>query len=286
MQKKKFFVSLAVMFAIFCVNFSAFAAKKIVAVMPMENVSGYNASNVAQIMTEQLINVIHNSGQYGVIETTQMGAVMKQQGFENLVGSQEVDFGNKSNSDFTVVGKVIMATTTQNQTKNLISSLFNPNKQGGLVGGLINSANSRKAKVELEVRFVDNKSGEVIFSKTFSGSKSGQNDAIALSGACRVAAENFLKELQETNPFVARIEDISGNEIYIDQGLESGIKKGEKLVVARESAPITVKGKIVGMKDTEICKATVTEVNSDYSVCKVDKVSQVKKGDIVRREKK
>ena len=179
-----------------------------------------------------------------------------------------------------------MATTTQNQTKNLISSLFNPNKQGGLVGGLINSANSRKAKVELEVRFVDNKSGEVIFSKTFSGSKSGQNDAIALSGACRVAAENFLKELQETNPFVARIEDISGNEIYIDQGLESGIKKGEKLVVARESAPITVKGKIVGMKDTEICKATVTEVNSDYSVCKVDKVSQVKKGDIVRREKK
>ena len=73
----KFFATVAVLFSVLFANLSAEAAKKVVAIMPMENVSGYTQANVAQIMTEQLISVIHNSGQYNVIETTQRGAVMR-----------------------------------------------------------------------------------------------------------------------------------------------------------------------------------------------------------------
>ena len=283
---KKFFSAFFVMLIIFSATISADAAKKVIAVMPMENVSGYKAANVAKIMTEQLINVIFNSGQYSVIETTQRGAVMKQQGFENLVTSQEVDFGNQTGSDYTAVGKVIMATTTQNQTKNLINSLFTPKSKQGLIGGLLNSANSRKAVVEMEVRFVDNKSGQVVFSKTFSGSKSGQNDEMALSGACRVAAENFLKELQIVNPMFARVADMSGDKIYIDQGSESGLRQGETVIISREGDPIVINGKIVDMKRETICKAKVIEVNSEYAIIKADKTSLVKKGDVVRRDSK
>ena len=280
----KFFATVAVLFSVLFANLSAEAAKKVVAIMPMENVSGYTQANVAQIMTEQLISVIHNSGQYNVIETTQRGAVMRQQGFENLVTSNGVDFGNQTGSDYVVVGKVIMATTTQNQTKNLIGALFGGSDRA--VDGLINTANSRKAKIELEVRFVDNKSGEIIFSKIFSGSKSGQNDAMALSGACHEAAERFLKELQNTNPMFARIADVSGDRIYIDQGVESGLRVGENLIVAREGEPVIINGKVVDMKRTTVCKAKVLEVNSEYSICKVDKPAAVKKGDIVRRDSK
>ena len=282
LQVKKFFGAVAVMLLMFCITVSVEAAKKVVAIMPLENVSGYNASNVAQIMTEQLINVIHNSGQYSVIETTQRGAVMRQQGFENIVGGQEVDFGNQTNSDYTVVGKVIMATITQNQTKNLIGALFG---NQGNNNALINLANGRKAKVELDVRFVDNKSGQVVFSKTFTGSKSGQNDAMALSGACREAAENFLKELQGVNPMMARVAEIYGDKIYIDQGSASGLREGETLIISREGAPIVVNGKIVDMRRDDICKAKVIEVNADYSICKADKTSAVQKGDVVRRSK-
>ena len=282
LQVKKFFGAVTVMLLMFCITVSVEAAKKVVAIMPLENVSGYNASNVAQIMTEQLINVIHNSGQYSVIETTQRGAVMRQQGFENIVGGQEVDFGNQTNSDYTVVGKVIMATITQNQTKNLIGALFG---NQGNNNALINLANDRKAKVELDVRFVDNKSGQVVFSKTFTGSKSGQNDAMALSGACREAAENFLKELQGVNPMMARVAEIYGDKIYIDQGSASGLRAGETLIISREGAPIVVNGKIVDMRRDDICKATVIEVNADYSICKAEKTSAVQKGDVVRRSK-
>ena len=282
LQVKKFFGAVAVMLLMFCITVSVEAAKKVVAIMPLENVSGYNASNVAQIMTEQLINVIHNSGQYSVIETTQRGAVMRQQGFENIVGGQEVDFGNQTNSDYTVVGKVIMATITQNQTKNLIGALFG---NQGNNNALINLANGRKAKVELDVRFVDNKSGQVVFSKTFTGSKSGQNDAMALSGACREAAENFLKELQGVNPMMARVAEIYGDKIYIDQGSASGLRQGETLIISREGAPIVVNGKIVDMRRDDICKAKVIEVNAEYSICKADKTSAVQKGDVVRRSK-
>ena len=282
LRTKKFIGAVFAMCLILFSTFSAQAAKKVVAIMPLENVSGYTQANVAQVMTEQLINVIHNSGQYTVIETTQRGAVMKQQGFENIVGSQEVDFGNQTNSDYTVVGKVIMATVTQNQTKNLIGALFG----GGKNDALINLANGRKAKVELDVRFVDNKSGQVVFSKTFTGSKSGQNDAMALSGACKEAAENFLKELQGVNPMMARVAEIYGDKVYIDQGSASGLQKGETLIISREGAPIMVNGKIVDMRRDDICKAKVIEVNAEYSICKADKPTQVRKGDVVRRGSK
>ena len=279
---KKYFAAVFTVCLILFANFQAEAAKKVVAIQPLENVSGYTQANVAQVMTEQLINVIHNSGQYTVIETTQRGAVMRQQGFENIVGSQEVDFGNQTNSDYTVVGKVIMATVTQNQTKNLIGALFG---NQGNNNALLNLANGRKAKVELDVRFVDNKTGQVVFSKTFTGSKSGQNDAMALSGACREAAENFLRELQGVNPMMARVAEIYGDKIYIDQGSASGLREGETLIISREGAPIVVNGKIVDMRRDDICKAKVIEVNAEYSICKADKTSAVQKGDVVRRSK-
>ena len=280
---KKYFAAVFTVCLILFANFQAEAAKKVVAIQPLENVSGYTQANVAQVMTEQLINVIHNSGQYTVIETTQRGAVMRQQGFENIVGSQEVNFGNQTNSDYTVVGKVIMATVTQNQTKNLISALFG---NQGNNNALLNLANGRKAKVELDVRFVDNKTGQVVFSKTFTGSKSGQNDAMALSGACREAAENFLKELQGVNPMMARVAEIYGDKIYIDQGSASGLRQGETLIISREGAPIMVNGKVVDMRRDDICKAKVIEVNAEYSICKADKPAAVKKGDVVRRGSK
>ena len=285
---RTFFKLLIFILVILNLTVSAEAAKKIVAVMPMENVSGYDAANVAEIMTEQLIVTIINSGQYTAVERTQMASVLREQGFESLTGGNSKDEDtNLSGADYTVVGKITMAATVQNTTRRLIDSLFsNPESRSGIIGGIIKSTNARKGKIELDVRFVDNRTGEIVFAKTFSGSKSGQNDEMALHEACKEAAENFLKELQELNPFVARVEDISGNDIYIDQGSDSGLRKGEVLIVARETVPITVKGKIVGMKNNAICRAKVTEVNSEYAICKVDKASAVKKGDIVRRDSK
>ena len=283
---QKFLMSAVIL--IFCLGFSinVEAAKKVVAVMPLENVSGYAEYRVAEIMTENLIVEIQNSGNYTVSERTQMGTVLKEQGFQNLISSNPVEMGEMTGADYTVIGKVTMAVVTNNPSGNVVGNILNQLGGGNsLIGQAGAYVHHLKAKVEMDVRFIDNKTGEVIFARTFEGSKSGQDGRIALNAACKVAAQNFLKEIQSQNPFAARVAEISGDMIYIDEGTESGIRKGEVLTVFRETSPIIIKGRIVGMKGNSICKIKVIEVNSDYSICKADsKTSPIRKGDIVKRE--
>ncbi len=85
------------------------AAKKIVAVMPLENVSGYTEQRVAEIMTEQLIAAINGSGNYIVVERVQMGTVLKEQGFQSITSGESVNAGEIAGADYSVVGKVIRA---------------------------------------------------------------------------------------------------------------------------------------------------------------------------------
>ena len=288
MKLKKIFGALFATFLILFVSFQAEAAKKVVAVMPLENISDYSKEDVSEIMTEQLIDVIHNSGQYTVIETTQMAAVLRQQGFENLVAAEAVDFGNKTGSDYTVVGKIILAKASDNISGilGLFGGLTKASEDGnGLeIIGQIANLNSVKGKIEVQVRFVDNKTGEIVFVKSFSGEQVGKDTKSALISACHEAAENFLRELKTANPFTAKVADIDGENIYLDSGSTSGLQVGETLMIAREVEPIIVNGKVVGMKTTSICTAKVIEVFADYSICRADgNVNLIQKGDIAKR---
>ena len=295
-MRTKIFSALVMAFLILFATFQAEAAKKAVAILPLENVSGYTQANVSQIMTEQLIDVIHNSGQYTVIETTQMAAVLRQQGFENLVAGKAVDFGNKTGSDYTVVGKILLAQTTENtsgilQLFGALAKAEKAEKEGEEVNGMevlegIVNMDSVKGKVELQVRFVDNKTGEIVFVKTFSGEKAGKDGKEVLVSACHEASEKFLKELQATNPFAATVVAIDNQtqKIYIDQGSASGLQPGEVVMIAREVEPINVNGKVIGMKTVSICTARVLEVNAEYSICLPDgNIFMIQKGDVVKR---
>jgi len=285
----KIFTAVAVMLFNVFVSFQAEAAKKVVAVMPLENISDYSKENVSEIMTEQLIDVIHNSGQYTVIETTQMATVLRQQGFENLVAAEAVDFGNKTGSNYTVVGKIILAQTSDNISGilALFGGLSKIGETGDGIGALeqIANLNSVKGKVEVQVRFVDNKTGEIVFVKSFSGEQVAKDTKTALISACHEAAENFLRELKTANPFAAKVADIDGENIYLDSGSTSGLQVGETLMIAREVEPIIVNGKVVGMKTTSICTAKVVEVFADYSICRADgNIYLIQKGDIAKRD--
>ena len=281
--RKIFAVTCAV--AIVCsFNFCA-ASKKVVAVMPLENVSGYSEQKVAEIMTEQLIVAIHSSGAYRVVERAQMGAVLKEQGFQNIASDQSkaVELGKLSGAEYTMLGKVTMAVVEENPTARTVSAIGAAIGLGdiGRSGAIVNKF---KGKIALEIRFVDNKTGEIIIAKTIEGNKSGSSPAAAFNNACKDAAENFLHELDGINPFRARIAEISGEDIYIDQGSDNGLRRGETLIVARESSPIIVNGQIVGMKQHEVGRIKVVEVNSNYAVCRAQgNATNIHKGDVVKR---
>ena len=281
---KKIIVAVSALTIICSLNFCE--AKKIVAVMPLENVSGYNEEKVAEIMTEQLIIAIHSSGNYTVVERAQMGSVLREQGFQNIAvdPNQAVELGKLSGAHYTLVGKVTMAIIENNPTASAvgqITSILGLGDIGNMAGQYVNKF---KGKISLEFRFVDNKTGEIIMAGSAEGNKSGSSVGDAFNKACKNAAENFLKQLDSINPFRARIAAINGSDIYIDQGLEAGLRKGETLLVVREGSPIVVNGKIVAMKQTEIGKIKVIEVNSDYALCKAEgNASNIHQGDIVKR---
>ncbi|MBR6713361.1 MAG: hypothetical protein IKI76_10275 [Selenomonadaceae bacterium] len=261
-------------------------AKKVVAVMPLENVSGYDEELVAEIMTEQLIVAIHSSGLYTVVERAQMGTILREQGFQNIAvdPSQAVELGKLTGADYSMIGKVTMAVAEVNPTLTAVTGLSNIFKLEGLGEIVAEHVHKVKGRIALEFRLVDNTTGEIIMAKTVEGSKSGSTANAAFNNACKVAADNFLKELDSINPFRARVAAINGSDIYIDQGSNAGLRVGDILIVARESEPIVVNGKIVAMKQNEIGKVKVVEVNSDYAVCRSEGLgNSICQGDVVKR---
>lgn len=281
---KRIFAATCAIVIICSLNFCE-AAKKIVAVMPLENVSGYDEQKVAEIMTEQLIVALHSSGIYTVVERAQMGAVIKEQGFQNIAvdPAQAVELGKLSGADYSMVGKVTMAVVETNPTANtvaLISQLLELGDLGAMAEPYIHKF---KGKIQLEFRFVDNTTGQVVVAKTIEGSKSGSSVTAAFNNACKNAADNFVRELDTINPFSARVAEVVGANIYIDHGSDSGLKRGDTLSVVREGGPIIVNGRTVGMKNQEVGKIKVIEVYSDYAVCRVEESAIIHKGDVVKR---
>ncbi len=267
---KKIFAVFLLMAVTCCYSISAEAAKKRVAVLPLENVSGFSAENVADIMAEELTSALLNSQKYTVIERSQIATILREQGFQNVTSdpSSAVSVGNLTGAEYSIIGKVTLATVVQNQT-NVFLDIADP----------------WKGKVSVEIRFVDNATGEIVNMEntTFEGSKAGNNAAVCIHGACKDAAEKFLSELKKN--IMGNIAEVGDKEVYIDLGSDSGLRKGDVLLVVRETDPITIAGKIVGMKTIDIGRVKVTEVNAEYSVCKIDKVEKgqsIRKGDVVK----
>ena len=130
-------------------------AKKVVAVMPLENVSGYDEELVAEIMTEQLIVAIHASGLYTVVERAQMGTILREQGFQNIAvdPSQAVELGKLTGADYSMIGKVTMAVAEVNPTLTAVTGLSNIFKLEGL--GEIVAEHVHKVKDILAVIYTE-----------------------------------------------------------------------------------------------------------------------------------
>jgi curli biogenesis system outer membrane secretion channel CsgG len=280
--------------AIFMVGFvpEGEAAPKKVAVMPFQYVSGSSERRVAEIMTDQVTVALANSGMYTVLERTQLAHAIKEINFQwsGVVDpNQAIEFGKMSGADYTIVGKVLMAGVFQNTSQNTynnLSGLFSKGKYNKYLGGnrnpLKNFIPKYNGKVTLDIRFIDNTTGQLVFAKVVEGSRSGNDRASCLNEACHDAAANVLMEVQSINPFTGTVLDSVNGKVYIDKGFDSGIRQGEILIVFKEGRPILdTNGQIIAVDITEVGKIKVLEVNSNHSICKV-----VNGGDNIRRNAK
>ena len=265
---------LALGFAVPCA-----AARKSVAVMPMENVSGYTEHLVAEIMTEQLIAALNQSGSYTVTERTQLGAAIREIGFQSTGAvnpDEAVRLGQMIGAQYSLVGKVTMAEVVDNPTGAVVD-IFLP--------GVSKWTGRYRSKVSMNMRFIDNKTGENILTIQAEGAKAGSDRYVALHEACKEAAKKALEQLVEKNPMIASVLDVEGDVMYIDRGAEAGLHVGDVLEIVREGDAVTNReGKIIAVKQIPLGKAKVEQVEEGYSICRIlDNEESMQRGDLAKR---
>lgn len=266
------------------------AAKKVVAVMPLENISGYGGERVAEIMTEQLVDALYRSGRATVVERNQLATAFRETGFQMtgaVDSNQAIEIGKMTGAQYSIIGTVTMASLSNNATSDVFTSMAG-GLFGGQIGGMVSSSAKKvRAKVAVNIRTINNETGEVIRVVSAEGSETGKDAEMALYNSCKEAADKFLEELLDR--FVGVIIDVDGDTVYIDAGAENGVRKGETFEICREGKPIQKPDGSMIMKYISVGKLKVVEVNTDYSICKISDCEgglSVSNGCIVRRMKK
>ena len=269
----KFFKYLAILMILSFISAfsisSGEAAKKVVAVMPIESEYDETARKVAEIMETQLTRALHDSSNYTVVERNQLSTAMKEIGFQ-MTGAvdpnKSIQVGKMLGVQYSVISKVSVAELANNKDKIILGTLL------GLGMGTGTTPHMEKfvAKVAVDIKFIDNETGEIILMTQVKGEKGGESEDSVLNEACKIAADDFLTQIQKKNPFTAMVLDAYGDEIYIDAGSDSGLHEGDILEIFKEDVPIkNMEGKIIAVRSTTLGKVQVQTVYPEYSICRV-----------------
>ena len=256
------------------------ASKHTVAILPVDAASN-DAKNydISSIMMEQLTVSLHNSGSYTVVERSELGQIMKEGGFQQTGAvdtSTAIELGQLAGAKYSLLTKITMVKIDENPKYK-----YTPN-----IKFVKKAIDKYKARIAMTFRLIDNKTGKDIIVSSIDASETADDQQTALHDTCVDAAKKVLQDIQKFHPFTARILEVQGDVLYIDQGLEAGIRVGEVFDIAREGNPIIKNGEIVAMTHIPLGKAKITEVNAEYSICKVvTSTESIKKDDILKRSK-
>lgn len=271
-------ILMLMMLSLLVMTFSAtcFAAKKVVAVTGVEySSSAYMGQRAAADFESQLVTALVDSGRYDVVERNQLNYVVRELGLQSsgmISGNTAIQFGQLTGADYTVVGNVIAADVES----------FNNYLYKGY-----------KGKVKFNFKFIDNKTGMIKIAKIVEGSDTvseyenkNPDRNILMSGAVNDASKKIVELINSVNVLTGVVAAVNNDKIYIDLGSDAGAHVGEKYIVFREGNVVThpVTGEIIAVEENYFAQLKVVEVNSNYSVCEIDKAKKsVQKGDKIKR---
>ena len=311
----KIFSLMAVVFALFSIAIPSEAAKQNVAIIPLDNNSDTVQTSsesiiyklVAENMGNQLVVAFHNSDDYAVVDREKVNKTLTEIGIQagGAVAQEQAEtIGKKLNAQYSVVGKILSAKVVENKDQAALQAIKeitekkSADDEGESAEVKENEAEVKIAKstpagnfegkITVELKFLNNETGEVVFFDEVNNTQVGINGANALRAACKAAAEDFIAQIAKKAPLQTEVKteeqsppsentstDISviyveGDVLYIDKGKDSGIKVGDMFVISKKAVPITdMDGKVITVRTSEVGKALVTEVNKSYSICKI-----------------
>lgn len=250
-------------------------------------------SELSKAATDLMINALVNTNRFRVFERNKLEAILQEQDFQ-------VSSGRVDPSTAVKIGKMIGVDSIV--TGSITSIVFS--KSGGITLGPINLKKS-VATVTIMVRAINVTTGEIIFSEVKKGttSKSGISIRIPVAGGlglssesvvdifsaiedvCQQVAVEFAAKIDSNvmiassssfslEGYVVKVDSTSSGEItqvYINLGVNSGIKVGDEIKISQEGEVI-LDPKTQEVLDRElilVAQARIIQVKENISIALV-----------------
>jgi hypothetical protein len=167
-------------------------------------------------------------------------------------------------------------------------------------GGRSVLVSSKTAEAALDVRAIDTTTAQLLLADTGTGSASTSSVSVGgigggaaaqetklLGDALRQASEDMARKLvsqMQRVPWAGRVAQVEGREIYINAGLDLGLKAGMQLEISRPGGEIIdpVTRQVLGVRESPIGQLLVIDVRERYAVANASNGTGFKVNDIVR----
>jgi curli biogenesis system outer membrane secretion channel CsgG len=250
-------------------------------------------SELSKAATDLMINALVNINRFRIFERNKLEAILQEQDFQ-------VSSGRVDPSTAVKIGKMIGVDSIV--TGSVTSIMFS--KSGGITLGPVNLKKS-VATVTIMVRAINVTTGEIIFSEVKKGttSKSGISIRIPVAGGlglssesvvdifsaiedvCQQVAVEFAAKIDSNvmiasssslslEGYVVKVDSTSSGEItqvYINLGVNSGIKVGDEIKISQEGEVI-LDPKTQEVLDKElilVAQARIIQVKENISIALV-----------------
>jgi curli biogenesis system outer membrane secretion channel CsgG len=276
--------------------------KKRIAVLKFDaGALGTQAGDVGGGLAAQLTTALVNSGQFIVIERTELANVLREQ----EMSAQKLVSGETAAQ----VGRLLGA---QLLVRGTVTEFDQQSGGGGVrlgVGGIGNTmgalgTSTTSGNVAIDVRLIDTSTGQVVQShraeakveaRGYSAEVGVRNmsiggdsfDKTPLGQATRQAVEQavtFVIAATTSLPWTGRIVDVSGDQVFLNAGADTGLKPGDRFAVSTVVRELTdpSSGALLGVIEEALGDVQVVSVQEKFSIARMSTPFAAKRGDLVR----
>lgn len=290
---KQKYHALLLTFVLFITGTCTVSAKEMVAIMDFDNKAQHGGWRVGHGASDMLATAIVKTGAFRVIERNKINTVLKEQNFGQS--------GRVDSSTAVQIGKLL-------GVKYIITGAvteYGQSRSGGGGGGVRVGKKGYHAAVD--IRILDAETGEIVFADSASDSKTSMNIKIFgfgggekfnekhASEVMRGAINKLSQKISDANleshtaakakpRGKAKVADVDGKIVTLNQGANAGYKVGQILKISRKSKVIKDPdtGKVIRVKYKTVGKIKLTDVGKSYAEGKVTSGKGIRTGDVVK----
>ena len=245
---------------------SLIGPKRRIAIASFKNETRFGDRRLGNSVTDVFVTELAKTGRFTVLEREAVDKLLQETDFSATLGQGSISPEQQFlDADYIITGAVTKYGVNTVGKKKLISS-----------------SKEQIAEVSVDVKMINVRNGEIIFSETGEGlasikygttlgvGSSGGYDESLEQEAFRAASIKVMDNIIETvdkRPWSAAVVKYTGGKIYINSGMKSNLKPGTKLDVYSFGDKIEYRGKFLGYEERKVGRAVVSDyLGEDASI--------------------